>query len=126
MGSRIELHDTLSKAFASLDEWYWAADEPYNGDQEQLYQEIYNNHVYFQEPATFVMDYPCVVYRQIGGDTKHANNYPYNFKKRYSIIVIDRDPDSRIPGVIGKIAGCQLDRVYRNDNLYHWAFNLYY
>lgn len=126
MASRIELHDTLSKAFASLNEWYWADTEPDEWTEEDLYQEIYDNRIYFQPSATFEIDYPCIVYRQTGGDTNHANNKPYHFKKRYLVIVIDNDPDSRIPGAIGQISGCELDRAYSNDNLYHWAFNLYY
>ena len=126
MASRVELHEALSKAFASINEWYWLDTQPEGWTEEDLYQEIYDNHVYFQPPPTFVIEYPCVIYKQTGGSTRHANNYPYNFKKRYSVIVVDTDPDSRIPGVIGKISGCQLDRTYSVDNLYHWAFNLYY
>lgn len=126
MASRVELHEALSKAFASINEWYWLDTQPEEWTEEDLYQEIYDNHVYFQQPPTFAMDYPCIIYKQIGGNTRHANNYPYNFKKRYSVIVVDTNPDSRIPGAIGKISGCQLDRAYSVDNLYHWAFNLYY
>ena len=126
MGSRIELHDTLTKAFASLGEWFWPDTLSEEWTDKDLYNEIYNERVIYQPPATFAIDYPCVLYHQTGGDTNHANNNPYHFKKRYMILVIDRNPDSRIPGAIGKISGCQLDRVYTADNLYHWAFNLYY
>lgn len=101
MGSRLELHDVL-KAIAG--------DHP----------------VYFQPPGEPGMKYPCIVYERDGGDTTFADNVPYQTVKRYSVTVIDADPDSAIPDQIAKLPMCAPSQAFRADNLNHDVFTLFF
>ncbi len=107
MGTRIELHDRLVSIMKSVDP-SWA------------------DHVYFQPPSNIRLKYPCIIYNKSYGDTKYADNNPYIFNIRYQITVIDRDPDSQIPGLIAMLPMCSADRCYISDNLNHDVFNIYY
>lgn len=83
--------------------------------------------VYFQPPATIKMEYPCIVYERSGGKTTFSDDCPYNFRRRYTVTVIDPDPDSIIPDLIAKeFKMCVADRTYSVDNLYHHVFTLYW
>ena len=72
------------------------------------------------------MEYPCIVYSRIKTDDKFANNGLYLQKKRYSVKVIDRNPDSASPDKIAKLPLCSFDRHYTADNLNHDVYNIYY
>lgn len=82
--------------------------------------------LYFQPPSTVKMNYPCIVYSRNDADGKRANNGLYNFTWGYSIMVIDPDPDSLIPGKVLALPMCAFDRHYTADNLNHDLFNIYY
>ena len=72
------------------------------------------------------MSYPCIVYERERIESDHANNKPYLHRKRYSVTVIDKDPESEIPDRIAAFPSCRHDRHFVNDNLYHDVFTLYY
>lgn len=82
--------------------------------------------VYFQPPATVQMVYPCIIFEQAPEWSVHADNRPYAHKDRYTLTVIDRDAESKIPGYISKLPLCAQNRIFTNDNLYHWVYSLYY
>lgn len=82
--------------------------------------------VYFQPPANVQMEYPCIVYKRDRADTQFAGNKPYAYTKRYMVTVIDRDPDSEIPGKVAQQPMCLFDRNYAADGLHHDVFNLYF
>lgn len=82
--------------------------------------------VYYQPPATVRMNYPCIRYSYDGADTIHADDLGYISRTRYSIVVIDPDPDSAIRDHVAKLPGCRVERPYVADNLYHYSFTLYY
>lgn len=83
--------------------------------------------VYFQPPATVKMQYPCIVYERSGGKTTFSDDCPYNFRRRYTLTVIDPNPDSNIPDMIAReFRMCTADRTYSVDNLYHHIFTLYW
>lgn len=94
---------------------------------EELVDILGTRNVYFQPPESVKINYPCIVYERNGGDTQFANDKPYTFAHRYSVTVIDKNPDSDI---IAKLALhfplCIYDRHYTSDNLNHDVFNLYY
>lgn len=94
---------------------------------EELVDMLGTRNVYFQPPESVKMNYPCIVYERNGGDTQFANDKPYTFTHRYSVTVIDNNPDSDI---IAKLAShfpmCIFDRHYTSDNLNHDVFNLFY
>jgi uncharacterized protein YraI len=84
------------------------------------------NKVYFQPPANVTMSYPCIVYERDRADTKFADNAPYSVKKRYSIKVIDADPNSPMWETVAALPTCIHDRHYTVGNLHHDVFNIYF
>jgi hypothetical protein len=82
--------------------------------------------VYFQPPATTKMVYPAIVYKRDTEDLLHANNLPYHREKRYSVTVIDRNPDSDIPGKVAALPKCRFDRFFTADNLNHDVYQLFF
>ncbi len=94
---------------------------------QQILEDILGSrNVYFQPPAPVKMSYPAIVYELSDIENEHADNVPYVQRTRYSITVIDKDPDSRIPFAISKLPTCSFDRAYKSDNLNHYVLNLYY
>lgn len=93
--------------------------------QEKLEELLGSENVYFQPPETLKMKYPCIVYKRNGGDSDYADDYPYSYRFRYSVTVIDRNPDSLIPGKIASLPMCRIDRHFTADNLNHDVFILY-
>lgn len=85
-----------------------------------------SSNVYFQPPSNIQMTYPCIVYNKDNLVVQHAANFPYRITKRYSITVIDRDPDSWIPDEVAKLPMCDFVRRFSADNLNHDIFNLYF
>lgn len=108
MGTRLQLHDILVGIMTDTDPSYA------------------KGHVYFQPPSNIQMKYPCIVYERDTGDTQFADNYPYIFKIRYQITVIDRNPDSLIPAKVAELPMCMMDRHFVSDNLHHDVFNCYF
>jgi len=82
--------------------------------------------VYFQPPASVQMSYPCIVYKRDDMDTKFADNRPYSLTTRYSVTVIDRDPDSVIPKKVASLPQCIFNRSFVAENLNHDVFVLYF
>ena len=81
---------------------------------------------YFQPPQNLVLEYPCIVYKRNDRDIDHADNAPYNHRKRYQVIVIDRDPDSIIPEKVAALPTASFDRHYPADNLNHDVYNIFF
>lgn len=71
------------------------------------------------------MRYPCIVYERDRIETDHAGNRPYLHNRRYSVTVIDPDPESPIPGRIADFQECSYDRHFVADNLHHDVFTLF-
>jgi hypothetical protein len=81
--------------------------------------------VYFQPPPSTQMVYPCIRYELDDEITEFADNIPYQVHERYKVTVIDRDPDSAIPGKVRQLPKTTFDRVYKADGLYHFVYNLF-
>jgi hypothetical protein len=82
--------------------------------------------VYFQPPATVHMEYPCIIYERSNANTDFAGNKPYSYEQRYTITVIDKNPDSLLIDKIAALPKCVFDRHYTADNLNHDIFSLYF
>ena len=82
--------------------------------------------VYFQSPPNVGMQYPCIVYTRDTARTVFADNSPYRRTKRYTLTIIDRDPDSPIPDQIAQLPLCSHQRFFTADNLNHDVFDLYF
>lgn len=93
---------------------------------QELFERILNSkEVYFEPPESVKLKYPCIIYSRTSGSTDFANNNPYMFRFRYTVTVIDRDPDSKIPEKLASQQYCTFDRGFTTDNLYHYVFTIY-
>lgn len=140
MGRRLDLQSLLERTLASIGVWFWpplpvvpidpnavplTPEETVLAFQTALALEA-KKHVFFQPPETIKMVYPCIVYGLSSGSTKFADNNPYNHRKRYTVTVITKDPDSVIPDKIAMLATCVLSTHFTVNNLHHFAYNLFY
>lgn len=101
MGQRLELQDLLEMILGS-------------------------RYVYFQPPASVQMEYPAIVYARDDLATNFANNHPYRFTQRYTVTIIDRNPDSEIPLKIANLPMSVFNRYFAADNLNHDVYTLYF
>ena len=82
--------------------------------------------VYFQPPESVKLEYPCIIYHLQNVDMNNANDYPYKNRDGYSLMVIDRNPDSVIRRTIESMQLCRFDRFFSTEGLNHWSYVLYY
>jgi hypothetical protein len=82
--------------------------------------------VYFQPPSNITMQYPCIVYKRSTEDVRYADNQRFDEYVQYEVMVIDRDPDSTIPGSVGRLPLCRYERFFAVDDLNHDVYNLYW
>ena len=101
MDRRLELHEILATLLGSRD-------------------------VYFQPPASVQMKYPCIVYSRDDKDEKFDNDKLYLVKMRYAITVIDKNPDSLIPGKVAELPLTSFSRHFTLDNLNHDIYSTYF
>lgn len=81
---------------------------------------------YYQPPSQDKMLFPCIVYELTDEEVKHADNKPYNIERGYQVTVIDRDPDSLIPGFIANLSKSAFQRHYEKDGLHHTVYKLFF
>lgn len=93
---------------------------------EMLCEILGSRNVYFQPPESLKMKYPAIEYERDKIDNKFADNEPYMQSIRYTITVIDEDPDSEIVNKVSELPMCSHDRHFTSDNLNHDTFTLYY
>jgi len=84
------------------------------------------DNVYFQPPNNLKMQYPCIVYNLDDIDAEFADNTPYALTKRYSVTIIDRNPDTLLVKKIASLPMCIFNRFFTADNLNHYVFLLHY
>ena len=83
--------------------------------------------VYYQPPASIKIEYPCVIYTLSNYLSNRANNRLYLDWPRYTVTVIDKNPESEIPDQLKNLTNgfvVTFDRFYTYDNLNHWVFDL--
>lgn len=85
-----------------------------------------STNVYFQPPSTVQMKFPCIIYSRDARDEKFADNILYLGKNRYSISVVDKNPDSDIPDKVGALPLTSFSQHYVVDNLNHDVYSTYY
>lgn len=93
---------------------------------EKLCTILGSRNVYYQPPETVKMKYPAIVYGLSGILKKYANDRVYNSKRQYSVIIIDKNPDSDIVDRMEQQILCSFDRHYEADNLNHDVFTVFY
>lgn len=83
--------------------------------------------VKFQPPPSYKLCYPALIYEQSNGKTTFADNWPYTFERKYSVVYITRDPDDvNVKRIATSFPKCVMDRSYIADNLNHYVFTLFY
>lgn len=112
---RLSLHEILCEIIV-----------PFNPPTEKEDGEI-DDHCYFNPPASLLMSYPCIRYSYTNDNDDYANNKHYRHFRRYTITVMDLDPDSQIPEALTeRLPYCSSDRNYEVDGLYHFSYTLFY
>lgn len=94
--------------------------------QKLLEDLLGSRNVYFQPPESVKMKYPAIVYSLDDYETVFADNGVYLFSKRYSVTLIDKNPDSEFRDRIKLLPMCEFSRAYTKDNLNHYNFTLYF
>lgn len=79
-------------------------------------------HVYFQPPVDIEIQYPCIVYQLDGMPSDHANNGRYRFAMRFTVTLIDWEPDSDLFEKVADLPYTAFDRFYAADDLNHFVF----
>ena len=83
--------------------------------------------VYYQQPYSKGIVYPCIIYGLNRLETKYASDRRYLTFPSYMVTLIDYDPDTILQKKILDLDGpCSVsfDRFFTDDNLYHWAYTL--
>ena len=83
-----------------------------------------SRNVYFQPPESVKMKYPAIAYTLEDIENAHADNGVYSSYKKYSVTVIDDNPDSIFVDKVAALPTCRFNRHYKSDNLNHWVFSL--
>lgn len=84
------------------------------------------SNVYFQPPPNVILKYPCIVYHRDFAVTEFADNDPYMHEIRYLVTVIDRDPDSDIPGKVAALPKSLYNRFFTSDDLNHDVYRVFF
>lgn len=96
-------------------------------DLQNLLEDILGTgNVYFQPPETIKINYPCIIYKRDYSNSIFADNKPYKNTKRYSVTVIDRNPDSLTLDKMDALPMCTFIRHLTVENLNHDIYNLYF
>lgn len=84
--------------------------------------------VYFQPNQNIKLKYPCIVYERssINVNTAHADDIKYWRMKRYSVTVIDRNPESPIVDAVEEFRYTEIERFFVIDGLNHTAFQMFF
>ena len=83
-----------------------------------------SRNVYFQPPESVKMKYPAIVYGLEDIENTFANDGVYLSQRKYSVTVIDEDPDSEIVVKVSQLPKCRFNRHFESENLNHDVFIL--
>ena len=85
-----------------------------------------SRHCYFQPPENVLIEYPCIIYERNTADSQYADNTTYSNRWRYTVTIIDENPDTDLPGKVAELPYCKADRFFQTDNLNHYIYSLFY
>lgn len=95
--------------------------------QAKLEEILGSRNVYFQPPASLLMQYPAIRYELKDIQTKSANNSTmYSMSTGYECTYISKDPagEDFLQSIL-QIPYCKFGRYYRAENLHHYTFTIY-
>lgn len=82
--------------------------------------------VYFQPPDGRQLSYPAIVYSRNFRKNEFADNSQYVGTWRYTVIVIDRNPDGTLVELVATLPMTSHVRWFAHDNLNHDVFYVYF
>lgn len=83
------------------------------------------NQAYIEPPAK--LDDPCILIERSAPDVvRYADNVRHSVMYGYTIIIIDRDVESLIPGQVEELPYSSFDRKYKLNGLHHFAYRLFF
>lgn len=85
-----------------------------------------SSRVYFQPPATIKMEYPCIIYKRDNRKNFFSDDHLYLGMNRYSVIIVDKNPDSSIHEKILALRYCSFSTHFVADGLNHDVYTIYY
>ena len=85
-----------------------------------------SRNVYFQPPEDLKMKFPCIIYEHDNNYVINADNKKYMKKRKYTVTVVDKDPDTEIPERLDELMFSEMNRRYVADNLNHIVYTMYY
>lgn len=93
----------------------------------ELEEILGSDEVYFQPPESVRFKYPAITYKKSAGALFHADNFPYLFKTRYKVQIIDRNPDAQwVRKMLKKFKYISVESEFVSSNLNHFNFTIYY
>lgn len=96
-------------------------------DLQRMLEDIMGTrNVYFQPPGNVKMEYPCIVYDMDQIDMHRADNEPYMQNRRYSLTLIDRNPESPILDKLLALPYVAFNQHFTSDGLHHFILSLYF
>ena len=81
---------------------------------------------YYNAPTNIRMEYPCIRYSIASKKVKFACNGRFVIRDRYTLTLIDRNPESPILQALEEIPYYSFDRMYSADGLHHFVCTIYY
>lgn len=94
--------------------------------QSTLETLLESRNVYYNPPASLLMQYDAIRYSLSDIQTNYANNIKYKNMKCYDLIVISKKPDPAVVNRILELQYSSLGRPYIADNLHHYPITLYW
>lgn len=94
--------------------------------QTKLEETLGSKNVYYQPPASIKIHYPAIIYHRTGIEKRYADNKSYLHGNKYTISVIDVNPESPFPDIISEFDFCSFVRAYTDNGLNYWIFELYF
>lgn len=80
-----------------------------------------------EEPSMPHMSYPCFVYRPSKPRVIRADNRAWLIHDCWNVIYISQEENAEIVRqMLEKFPHCEFDRLYEDDQLYHYSFTLFY
>lgn len=81
---------------------------------------------YFSPPASIELKYPCIVYHFSNVDQQFADDRSYRNTRRWTVTIMDKDPESEIPDRMLELPYCSSDRNFVSEGINHFVFTLFY
>ena len=67
-----------------------------------------------------------IIYELDNATTSSADNINYQVAKRYTVTLIERNPDSELVDKLLELPYCSFDRHFIVDNLHHYIFTIFF